>query len=126
MPVLTIKESGDYSKADTFLKRLFRRDFASRLREYGERGVYELYKATPIQTGETAASWRYVIQREPGRIELSWVNDYAPNGVQVAVLIQYGHATRNGGWVEGIDYINPALAPIFEEIADELWKEVTR
>lgn len=126
MSVLRIKQKGDYSRFDTMLRRIVKADFASKLREYGEWGVYNLYKATPKDTGETARSWRYVIERQPGKVTISWVNDHAPRGVQVAVLIQFGHATKNGGWVEGIDYINPALAPVFEAIANELWEEVTK
>ena len=125
MPIISIKQTGNFTKSERFLKRITHTDFASRLREYGEQGVFNLYKATPVDSGETANSWRYAIEREPGRIRLSWINDYAPNGVQVAVLIQYGHATKNGSWVEGIDYINPALAPVFNDIANKLWKEVT-
>lgn len=125
MAVLKVKTKGDFTSSMSFLRRLTRTDFASKLREYGDQGVLALYRATPYDTGETARSWRYVIEQSKGKVTISWVNDNAPQGVQVAVLIQYGHATKNGGWVEGIDYINPALAPIFEEIRDKLWKEVT-
>lgn len=122
---ITIKQKGDFSKSERLLKRLFSLDFASKLKAYGEMGVAALYEATPYRTGETARHWRYIIERSKERVSISWVNDYAPRGVQVAVLLQYGHATKNGGWIEGIDYINPALAPIFEEIENKLWKEVT-
>lgn len=125
MPIITIKQKGDFSKTERFLKRITRRDFASRLKEYGEMGVLALYEATPYRTGETARSWRYEITRTKERVTISWLNDNRPQGAPVAVILQYGHATKNGGWVEGIDYINPALAPVFEEIADKLWKEVT-
>lgn len=125
MSVITITEKGDFTKSERLLKRITHTDFASKLKEYGEWGVFNLYKATPYDTGETARSWRYVIEREPGRVKISWINDYAPQGVQVAILIQYGHATKNGGWVEGRDYINPALAPVFDEMVNKLWKEVT-
>ena len=125
MSVITIKQTGNFTKSERFLKRITHTDFASKLRAYGDRGVFELYKATPVGTGATAQSWRYVIEQEPGRIKLSWVNDCVENGAQVAILIQYGHATKNGGWVEGKDYINPALAPVFDDILNKLWKEVT-
>ena len=124
--IITVKERGNFTNAETFLKRIFRVDFASKLAEYGERGVMALYAATPYDSGETARSWRYVIERSRERVSISWTNDNAPSGVQVAILLQYGHATKSGGWVEGIDYINPALAPIFEEIENDLWKEVTK
>lgn len=125
MSVIKIREKGDFNNSMSFLRRLTRTDFASKLREYGEYGVLMLYRATPYDTGETARAWRYVIEQAPDRVTISWVNDHAPRGVQVAILLQYGHATKNGGWVEGIDYINPALAPVFEMIKDNLWKEVT-
>lgn len=126
MPALVVRTEGDFSKSETLLKRIMRLDFANKLKEYGEMGVAALYDATPYDTGETARSWRYIIERSKERVSISWVNDNAPRGVQVAVLLQYGHATKNGGWVEGVDYINPALAPIFEEIENKLWKEVTK
>lgn len=125
MPVIKVKTKGDFSHTETLLRRVTRTDFANRLKEYGDKGILALYRATPYDTGETARAWRYVIERKPGKVAISWVNDNAPQGVQVAILLQYGHATKNGGWVEGIDYINPALAPIFEELRDNLWKEVT-
>lgn len=125
MPVVTIKQKGDFSHSEKLLKRLLHMDFASKLKKYGEEGVLALYNATPYDTGETARSWRYEITRSKYRVTISWINDYRPQGIPLAVILQYGHATRNGGWVEGIDYINPALAPIFEEIATKLWSEVT-
>lgn len=125
MSVITFKQSGNFKSTERFLKRVTKTDFVNKLRAYGDKGVFALYKATPVNTGETAQSWRYAIEQEPGLIRLSWINDYAPNNVQVAVLIQYGHATKNGGWVEGKDYINPAIKPIFDEIVNDLWKEVT-
>lgn len=126
MPVITFKQRGDYSKADRFLKRIIKQDFASKLKQYGEMGVLALYEATPYDTGNTARAWRYEITREKGRITISWINDNRPQGAPIAVILQYGHATRNGGWVEGIDYINPALAPVFEAISNDLWSEVTK
>lgn len=126
MSVITIKESGNFKNSESFLKRLLSLDFASKLKEYGAWGVRELYEATPRDTGETARHWRYVIEQSKNRVSISWTNDYAPYFVQVAILIQYGHATKSGGWVDGIDYINPALAPVFAEIEDKLWKEVTK
>lgn len=126
MPVIKIKQKGNFKKSESLLCRILKIDFASKLKEYGEAGVAALYEATPYKTGNTATSWRYVIERSKERVSITWTNDYAPRGVQVAILLQYGHATKSGGWVEGIDYINPALAPIFEEIEDKLWKEVTK
>ena len=126
MSIVTIKQRGNFNNSERWLKRITHRDFASKLADYGELGVAALYENTPYDTGATARAWRYEISRSPERVTISWVNDNRPYGVPVAVIIQYGHATRNGGWVEGIDYINPALRPVFEEISDKLWKEVTK
>lgn len=124
MPFVTIKQKGNFTKAERFLKRIARQDFASKLKKYGEMGVQALYELTPKRTGATARAWRYEVVRTKERVSISWINDNRPQGVPVAIVIQYGHGTRNGGWVEGIDYINPALAPVFEEILTKLWKEV--
>ena len=126
MSIITISQKGDFSNAETFLKRVTRTDFASKLSHYGELGVIALYNATPYKTGETARSWRYEIIKNKDRVEIAWVNDNAPKGVSVAILLQNGHMSRGGTWVEGIDYINPALAPIFEKIENDLWREVTK
>lgn len=125
MAMLTVKQRGDFANSETLLKRIFRIDFAHRLERFGVKGVEALYNATPYDTGETARSWRYEITRTKERVEISWVNDYKPYGVSVAILIQNGHMSRGGTWVEGVDYINPALAPIFDEIEEQLWREVT-
>lgn len=125
MPIITIKQKGDFSNSERLLKRITKRDFAHKLQQYGEMGVLALYNATPYKTGATARAWRYEITRTKDRVTISWLNDNRPQGAPVAIILQYGHATRNGTWVNGIDYINPALAPVFEEIADKLWKEVT-
>ena len=85
-----------------------------------------LARATPKDTGKTADSWDYEITEQKGRLKITWTNSNLNDGVSIAVLLQYGHATRNGGWVEGIDYINPAIRPIFDKIAKEAWKEVTQ
>lgn len=89
-------------------------------------GVEALSKATPKNSGKTASSWFYEIQRDNSSWIITWKNSNINNGVPIAIVLQYGHATRNGGYIEGIDYINPALKPVFERIADSAWKEVTR
>jgi hypothetical protein len=96
------------------------------LDEYGMKGVKALQEYTPTRTGATAMAWDYRIVHERGRTRLIWTNDNAPQGVQVALLIQYGHAARNGAWVEGVDYINPALKDMFDQLAEDIWKEVKR
>ena len=94
--------------------------------KYGKMGVEALRNATPVDTGITASSWSYEIQNEGDRVSLSFFNTSENKGVYIAIILQYGHGTGTGGWVEGRDYINPAVQPIFDQIADELWKEATR
>ena len=124
--MVSFKQKGDFKNLTTYLTRVKDTFDISILDKYGKAGVAALASATPVDTGKTASSWSYQITRKNGRISLSFHNSNVQNGVPIAVIIQYGHATRNGGWVEGRDYINPALRPIFEQIANEAWKEVTR
>lgn len=124
--MVSFKQKGDFKNLTTYLARVKDTFDISILDKYGKAGVAALASATPVDTGKTASSWSYQITRKNGRISLSFHNSNIQNGVPIAVIIQYGHATRNGGWVEGRDYINPALRPIFEQIANEAWKEVTR
>lgn len=124
---ISIKQKGSFSKIETFLTRMRHPFYYSKLHKYGKMGVEALAAATPRDTGLTAESWSYEIVNEGSRIKIIWTNsNLSEPGMPVAVLIQYGHATRNGGYVEGIDYINPALKPIFDELADSLWKEVIK
>lgn len=121
-----IKTSGSFDKTESFLNNILKKDPFSRLDRYGQEGVDALTKATPIgDSGHTASSWTYEIVKENGTYSIIWSNTNVVDGTPVVVLLQYGHATRNGGFVEGIDFINPALRPIFERMADEAWKEVT-
>ena len=92
--------------------------------QYGKEGVEALARATPKDTGKTAASWSYAVHKSDGRITITWSNSNIVDGVPIAVILQYGHGTRNGGYVEGVDYINPAMRPIFERIAQRAWGEV--
>lgn len=124
--MVSFKQKGDFKNLTTYLTRVKDTFDINILDKYGKAGVAALASATPVDTGKTASSWSYQITRKNGRISLSFHNSNVQNGVPIAVIIQYGHATRNGGWVEGRDYINPALRPIFEQIANEVWKEVTR
>lgn len=122
--VLTMKQSGDFKKSLTFLSRLKKRNIRPILEKYGRLGVEALAEATPKDTGKTAASWEYEIKMEQSGAVLCWKNTNVVDGMPVAVLLQYGHGTRNGGYVQGVDYINPAMKPIFDRIAEELWNEV--
>ena len=128
MALLTMKQKGDFKHTETFLNKMLKRDYKSVLHKYGERGVAALKAATPRDTGKTAESWYYEV-RENERtktVSLVFLNSNTSNGIPIAILIQYGHGTRNGGYVQGIDYINPALVPIFDELSKEIWKEVTK
>lgn len=123
--MIVLKNKGDFSKTTNFLKRITKLDYKSILSKYGKMGVDALAKATPIDTGLTASSWSYEIVEDDGGATIYWKNSNVVKGVPIAVILQYGHGTGTGGYVEGIDYINPALRSIFEGIADDAWKEVT-
>ena len=124
--MISVTAKGDFSNITKFLNKMSKRDARSILNKYGERGVELLRSATPVETGKTASSWRYDIQLSGGDYEIHWSNDNVNNGVNIAILLQYDHGTRQGGYVKGIDYINPVLKKIFEEMADELWREVVQ
>lgn len=122
--MIQLKGHGNFKHLDNFFERAKDGLYMSTLDEYGRKGVELLRSATPIDTGLTANSWYYTIERSKHSVSLSFYNSNVHNGVPIAIVLQYGHATRNGGWVEGIDYINPAIQPLFEEMADKMWKEV--
>lgn len=121
-----ISTSGSFNKTQSFLKS-FRREqeIMTILHRGGLKGVMALRLATPVQSGLAAASWDYEISKKRGVYTITWTNSDIENGFPVAIMLQYGYGTGNGGYVEGIDYINPALKPIFDEISNELWKVVT-
>lgn len=125
MPSMTYTYSGDLKGTRGFLNRLKQDRFVDRLDKYGQMGVKALRDATPRDTGKTANSWDYVIEQNRDSVTITWTNSNENRSIPIALLIQYGHATRNGGWISGIDYINPALKPIFEQIATSAWKEVS-
>lgn len=123
--MFSIRQRGDFNKTEKFLRKSFGLRWRSVLEKYGRLGVEALSAATPVDTGLTASSWNYeIIQNESG-MSIVWNNQNVVNHVNIALILQYGHATRNGGWVEGTDYINPALKPIFEKLAKDAWKEVS-
>lgn len=124
--MVKFKQNGDFSKVTEYLLKTNGAIKNSTLKKYGELGVEALSRATPIDTGLTAASWFYTIEKTQNGVKLVFRNsNIVDDWCSVAIMIQYGHATRNGGWVEGRDYINPAIQPIFDALADELYKEVT-
>ena len=124
--MVTITSKGVLSKTYKFLKKLSSKKFLDKLDDYGKEGVAALSAATPVDTGKTAASWGYKITTTTNSITITWTNSNVVKGVPIAIILQYGHGTRNGGWVEGRDYINPAIQPIFEQIKNEIWREVTK
>ena len=117
---------GDLSRTEKFLQAIKEMNFLKNLDKYGQMGVNALADATPIDTGMTASSWGYEIHYEGQSISIVWTNSNINKGVNIAVILQYGHGTRNGGYVVGRDYINPAMQPIFDQIADAAWMEVTK
>lgn len=123
--MISYTQKGDFSKTTRFLERAKEIVRMSDLDKYGQEGVAALASATPVDSGETANSWYYKIERTKGSVKIVFCNSNIQNGVPIAIILQYGHGTRNGGWVEGRDYINPAIQPIFDKITNEMWREVT-
>lgn len=124
--MIKIKHKGDFSKTTRYLTKVNKAAKISDLDRFGKEGVAALAAATPVKSGLTANSWDYKIERTNGRVALTFYNTNIQNGVPIAIILQYGHGTRNGGWVQGRDYINPAIQPIFDKIAENAWREVTR
>lgn len=124
--IVSVTQKGNFKKTDRFLSKVVSLHFERKLKHYGELGVQALKAATPKDTGKTAESWNYEIVQEEGRTVLYWRNENLSQGIPVVIILQYGHVTRNGGFVEGIDFINPTLKPLFERMAKEAWKEVVR
>jgi hypothetical protein len=119
------ESKGDFSKTTKFLEFMKRGDHFRGLDKYGQRGVDALASATPRDTGETAQSWGYRIKHTKRNVFISWYNTHQVDGVNIAVIIQYGHGTGTGGYVQGREYINPAIRPIFDQIAEDVWRQVT-
>nr|DAH60569.1 MAG TPA: type I neck protein [Caudoviricetes sp.] len=122
--MIQLRGHGNFKHLDNFFERAKEGLYISKLDEYGRKGVEALRAATPVDTGMTANSWYYTIERTRNSVSLSFYNSNVHNGVPIAIILQTGHATRDGGWVEGIDYINPSIRPLFEELANNMWKEV--
>lgn len=125
MALITVTTKGNFKNTDRFFNRVQRRSYIHGLKKYAEQGVQALAASTPLDTGKTASLWRYSITETDNVITISWSNDHVNKGVNIAVILQLGHGTRNGGWVEGRDYINPSMRPIFDGIAEDAWREVT-
>ena len=124
--MINIRQKGDFKNLSSFLEKTKEKLNLGLLDKYGREGVAALQAATPKDTGKTSESWYYKIERKNGSVSLTFHNSNQNKDVPIAIILQYGHATRNGGYVEGVDYINPALRPIFDKIAEEAWKEVKK
>lgn len=124
--MIKISHSGDFKNTETFLKRVVKREYMKLFDQVGKAGVDALQEATPKKTGKTAASWSYTVTQNREGISISWNNSNRNDGANVAILIQLGHGTNSGAYVKGIDYINPALKPVFDAFANKVWWEVTR
>lgn len=124
--MFSITTSGSFKNTEAFLSRMKRREQYGVLERFALEGIDALRNATPRDTGATAESWYYTIKQSSSAASITWHNRYTEGGAPVAVLIQYGHGTRNGGYVQGRDYINPAIRPVFDKIANEIWREVTK
>ena len=125
---MTVKlvSKGNFNRTEGWLKSLKEQHYLKILNKYGEMGVNALSSATPVDSGLTASSWQYEIQNDGSSVKLIFFNTNENNGVPIAILLQYGHGTGTGGWVQGRDYINPAVRPIFDELAKKAWWEVTK
>lgn len=124
--MISFRQKGDFSKTARYLEKVKTAVDLKILDKYGRAGVAALSSATPVDSGLTANSWTYEIVRTKDTIELIFDNLNVVDYVKIAVILQYGHGTRNGGWVQGVDYINPAIQPIFDQLAEEAWREVTK
>ena len=121
---ITISQKGSFSKTLNWLKKTRKMDLRAKLVKYGQMGVDALREATPKDTGLTSESWNYEIHVGKDEMSIVWTNSNNNHGVYIAVLIQYGHATRGGGYVQGRDYINPTMQPIFDKMVDDIMEEV--
>lgn len=123
--MITFETSGSFDKTERFLSRMSKGDVFRALESYGQAGVQALAAATPVESGATSAMWGYTVKKTRGSYSIEWTNGNVVGGVPVVILLQYGHGTGTGGYVRGRDFINPAIKPVFDKIADEVWKAVT-
>ena len=123
--MISFRQKGDFSKLTNYFEKVKEAARLSILDKYGREGVAALASATPVESGKTADSWYYEVKRQNGSATISFYNSNVNEGVPIAIILQYGHGTGTGGWVEGRDYINPAIQPIFDKILNNAWKEVT-
>lgn len=123
--MITFRQKGDFSKITRYLNKVEKAAKLDILSKYGQQGINALASATPVETGLTANSWYFEVSNQNGSATISYFNSHVNKGVCIAIILQYGHGTGTGGWVEGRDYINPAIQPVFDKIVEDAWKEVT-
>ena len=123
---VSLKTNGDFVNTKRYFEQVKKAAKIDILEKYGQAGVAALASATPVDSGKTAGSWYYEIKRQNGSATIEFCNSHVNKGVLIAIILQYGHGTGTGGWVQGRDYINPAIQPIFDKITDEAWREVTK
>ena len=124
--MITFRQKGDFAKLTRYLESVKKTVNLGDLDKYGREGVAALSSATPVESGKTAASWFYEITKNNEAIQITFHNSNIQNGVPIAIILHYGHGTRNGGWVQGRDYINASIQPIFDKITNDAWREVTK
>ena len=123
--MISFSSKGSFQKTDNFLSRMSNGDIFRTLETYGREGVNALASSTPVESGATAAGWDYEVRRTGKSFSITWINSHKVNGLPIVILLQYGHGTGTGGYVQGRDFINPAMRPIFDKIAENVWKAVT-
>ena len=123
--MITFESKGSFGKTETFMRKVLSYNFMQRMNKYGEMGVAALESATPVESGKTARSWGYKVVPKKNSIAIVWTNSNVVSGVPIAIILQYGHGTGTGGFVQGIDYINPAMKPVFDKISQDFWMEVS-
>lgn len=124
--MIRFRQKGDFSKLSKYFEKMKEAAKIGVLDKYGREGVAALSSATPVESGKTASSWSYEIERQNGSVSIVFKNSNVNKGVPIAIILQLGHGTGTGGWVEGRDYINPAIQPIFDKLANEAWEEVIK
>lgn len=123
--MIRLESTGSFKKTEKALSKMSRGDMYRNLDRLAKRGVSALAAATPVESGQTAASWGYEIKKSRTGASITWTNSHVESGAPIAILLQYGHGTGTGGYVQGRNYINPAIKPVFDQIANEVWKAVT-
>ena len=126
MAIIKVKHKGSFKNTESFFNRALRRDYMKVLRRYGDAGVALLREATPKDSGITAESWGYEIEQGDGQVSIVWTNTNENEGVNIAILVIYGHGLHNGGYVQGNDFVTPAIRPLMGQMADNVWREVTK